>query len=123
MMSELLQNLSDYLNDKLSIDSFRDWMVDFGEKRAAMSAAEKSLMADLEARYAELSDHLISDDLFKKSLKSLVVPVTQVPQQPAEPSTRLMLFYYHVSSVSANMPSVGSQPERTGSQSVSYNNA
>jgi hypothetical protein len=77
---EILHRINSYLDGDISLEAFRKWMV---EQHLAIEANRDSkdfdavaahLLADIEARYAELSDEGVLESDWKGRLRSLIVP-------------------------------------------------
>jgi hypothetical protein len=76
---DVVSKIRDYVEGELSLDSFRDWVVrsqieiEEAEGKSPIDQDAERLLADIEGRYAELSDGLVSDGLWKQRLRSLIV--------------------------------------------------
>jgi hypothetical protein len=96
---DILDKLREYLRGKLDLQSFRQWMVeshlelqDIKAKHGAVDQDAARLLAELEGRYAELSDELVSEKVWKSRLAALVAPT------PKSAESYFLTFFYNVPS-------------------------
>jgi len=96
---EILEKIRAYLGGQSDLHSFREWMVESHLNMQAKKANNESvdqdaarLLADLEGRYAELSDELVSEEIWKTRVAALVVP------SPKSAESYLLTLFYTVPS-------------------------
>ncbi|SRR5260370_36158253 len=72
-VASIVQSIQCHLRGEMSLDSFRDWMVDaeLELESAPESSAARRLIWELEAHYAELSDNMINGEVWKAVLEQL----------------------------------------------------
>lgn len=75
---EILEKIRAYLHGQADLHSFREWMVESHLDVQSLKAQNKSvdqdaaqLLADLEGRYAELSDELVTEEMWRKRVAAL----------------------------------------------------
>ncbi len=92
---QIAEKIREYLYGKVDLHSFREWVVgshlEMQEEKAHgeildMEAAR--LLAEIEGRYAEFSDEIVSKENWKKRLAALISPAPQSAE-----SYLLTLFY------------------------------
>jgi hypothetical protein len=84
---EIAEQAKSYLAGSLDVREFRDAMVDFRFDHE-LDADAKKLIADIEGRYAELSDRLTNEQFLQERLRLLlgesIMTETSIVLQPAE---------------------------------------
>jgi hypothetical protein len=70
----IVQSIQCHLRGEMSLDSFRDWMVDaeLELENAPAGSAARRLIWELEAHYAELSDNMINGEVWAGVLGQLM---------------------------------------------------
>jgi hypothetical protein len=68
----IVQSIQCHLRGEMSLDAFRDWMVDAELENAPEGSAACRLIWELEAHYAELSDKMITPEVWSAVLEQLV---------------------------------------------------
>jgi hypothetical protein len=96
---EILEKIRAYLHGQENLQSFRQWMIESHLDMQALKADNKSvdhdaarLLADLEGRYAELSDELVTEQVWRNSVAALVAPL------PKSAESYFLTYYYAVPS-------------------------
>ena len=81
---DVVSKIGEYLDGKINLDSFRQWVVSSQvelEGNQCLSDDEKRadrLLSDVEGQYAELSDSMVSDGIWKECLRSLSAPQAEI---------------------------------------------
>lgn len=92
---EIVKKIHGYVKGDLDVGSFRDWIVgaqieiENDEGSQKMDPEAKTLLGEVEGRYAELLQKVVSVDEWKRRLEALIVPA---PVWTAE-SAFLTYFY------------------------------
>jgi hypothetical protein len=122
---EILEKMRAYLSGQLSLDSFRQWIVRAHLEMQAEKAKNEPidqdaarLLSEIEGRYAELSDEIVSEDLWRKRLAALIAPT------PKSAESYLLTFYYTVPSAAfhLNSPNVSGASQETRNPLYSTSN-
>jgi hypothetical protein len=79
---EILENLSSYFRNEMRLDALRVFIVDLYLQQPALEEDDKKFLAEFEGHYAELSDHLISEDVFRQLLAAAIISSVQPTAQP-----------------------------------------
>ncbi len=72
-VATIVQSIQCHLRGEMSLDTFRDWMVDaeLELENAPENSAARRLIWELEAHYAELSDSMINGEVWHAVLEQL----------------------------------------------------
>jgi len=95
---EVVNKIRAYLGGQINRDSFREWIVSAeleleGQNGNADQDA-KRLLANIEGRYAEFSDEVVSEEVWKKRLGGLIAP------RPQSAESLFLNYFYSTSSFS-----------------------
>lgn len=77
---EIVEKIREYLGAKISLDSFRAYIVrahrELAEVQRPSPLEEDAarLISEIEGRYAEFSDDVVSENLWRRQLAYLIVP-------------------------------------------------
>ena|SRR5579862_1880776 len=80
---DVASKLQQYLAQQINVESFREWVVCAhieiaNEKDASRVDSEASrLLADIQGRYAEFSDGLVTEDALRRRIGALLAPRAQ----------------------------------------------
>jgi hypothetical protein len=106
---DILEKIRAYSRGKLDLHSFRQWMVeshlDMQERKSKGLPLDQDaarLLAELEGRYAELSDELVPEEMWKKRIAALVAPT------PKSVESYLLTLFYTVPSSAFPLSSTSS---------------
>jgi hypothetical protein len=108
---EIVGKIREYLGGQLSLESFRAWIVDAHLEADNCKEGEGDqdagrLLADIEGRYAEFSDELVSEEIWKRRLAGLITP------SPQSAESYLLTYFYSIpSAFLSNSGSVMVQPQ------------
>lgn len=121
---QVIQKIREYLGGKIDLASFRQWVVvshiEIADDKANADPIAVQLVSDIEGRYAEFSDELFDEKMWRRHLAAFLAP-----QSPVESS--FFTYFYsanrpcHVavkslsevnsSSNSNRLPNFGQKPE------------
>lgn len=114
---DILNKIRDYLNRKQSIESFREWVISANiemksqkDKPQADDIAADRLLSEIEGRYAEFSDGLVSEEVWRKRLAGIVVP------EPYTLASYVLTSFYS----SPSNPALPDEPSQTN-DALNYN--
>ena len=97
----IVEKMRAYLGGQLDLHSFREWMVEShlemqkekaGPEGKVSDRDAARLLAELEGRYAELSDELVSESTWRSRVAALIAPT------PQSAESYLLTLYYAVPS-------------------------
>jgi hypothetical protein len=78
----ILNQLAAYFRGELNIEALRDYMVDQYLNSASLADDDKKFLSEFEGCYAELSDHLISEDVFRQQIAACIISSLQITATP-----------------------------------------
>ena len=70
---EILNRLAAYFRGELNIEGLRDYMVHQYLNPDGLAEDDKRFLSQFEGHYAELSDNLVSEDVFKQILAADII--------------------------------------------------
>jgi hypothetical protein len=107
---EIVKKIHGYVKGDLDLGSFRDWIVqaqielenDEGSQKCAVSV--KTLLGEVEGRYGELVQGVVSVEEWKKRIESLIVPA------PKTAESAFLTYFYSTSTLNPEI--LNKQAER-----------
>jgi len=120
---EIVGKIRAYLGGQIVLDSFRDWIVsahleiqDRKVKGEAVDQDAARLLADIEGRYAEFSDEIVSEELWRKRVAALIAPI------PQSAESYFLTYFYSVPSVfHSSSSNVSAASAQTGNINRAFN--
>jgi hypothetical protein len=80
---EMLNQLAAYFRNEISVEVLRDYMVGQYLESASLAEDDNKFLSEFEGRYAELSNNLIPESVFKQLLAANIISslrVIAIPQ-------------------------------------------
>ena len=117
---EIVDKIWAYLSGQMNLVFFREWIVRAhleveGQKGGTEIDRDAArLLAEIEGRYAEFSDGIVSEDLWRRRLASLIVPVPHTVQ------SHLLTFFYSPSFQSLPTNEVWGENQASNSLPANY---
>jgi hypothetical protein len=111
---EIVEKIREYLGAKISLDSFRAYIVRAHRELAEVqrpSPLEQDaarLISEIEGRYAEFSDDVVSENLWRRQLAYLIVPA------PKSAESFFLTYFYSMPSVFISNPGMVMVQPQTG---------
>jgi hypothetical protein len=120
---EIVGKIREYLSGQSSLDAFREWIVgahlemeDEKKRTGAIDQDAARLLADIEGRYAELSDEIVSEEFWRKRVAALISPV------PQSAESYLLTYFYSIPSVfHSGATNVSAASSQTGNINRAFN--
>jgi hypothetical protein len=111
---EIVEKIREYLGAKIPLDSFRAYIVRAHRELAEVqrpSPLEQDaarLISEIEGRYAEFSDDVVSENRWKRQLAYLIVPA------PESAESFFLTYFYSTPSVFISNPGMVMVQPQTG---------